>query len=346
MDWIVFDLEWNTPFGPVQKRPELPFEIIEIGAVRVGATGEITSHFQRRVIPQVYKRLNPFVAKVTGLRQPDLQRGMPFVQASRQFFSFCGQEPYILCTWGENDAPALRENLRFHHLSDHIPVRMLDVQAVYACFVEQQRVQRSVAAALEHLGLEVPRQLHSAVADAWATGEILRYLIELLGDRAEEILLDFSVDPNIRTKKKFTLLFGSPEELQAYSDANTVHCPGCGQPLLTKAGSHSRIPALRDLRLTHKKKPAFLTDAEDKERPRYEIARFEEESSCPTHGSFRLRCRYYEAPEKYSVQVHLYATPGKSWWDPTYRRSQLPSLPEASSHTPDSEPTSHQETQP
>ena len=37
MNYIVFDLEWNQAPTVEEARPGLPFEIIEIGAVKVSA---------------------------------------------------------------------------------------------------------------------------------------------------------------------------------------------------------------------------------------------------------------------------------------------------------------------
>ena len=45
MNYIVFDLEWNqNPSGKKTRNDRLPFEIIEIGAVKVNSKKEITDH--------------------------------------------------------------------------------------------------------------------------------------------------------------------------------------------------------------------------------------------------------------------------------------------------------------
>ena len=54
MNYIVFDLEWNqNPSGKKTRNDRLPFEIIEIGAVKVNSKKEITDHFHRLIKPQV-----------------------------------------------------------------------------------------------------------------------------------------------------------------------------------------------------------------------------------------------------------------------------------------------------
>jgi len=50
MNYIVFDLEWNqNPAGKKSRNDRLPFEIIEIGAVKVNSKKEITDSFHRLI---------------------------------------------------------------------------------------------------------------------------------------------------------------------------------------------------------------------------------------------------------------------------------------------------------
>ena len=60
-NYIVFDLEWNQG-GSVreQELKELPFEIVEIGAVRLNERREKTGEFSRLIKPQVYHEMHPF----------------------------------------------------------------------------------------------------------------------------------------------------------------------------------------------------------------------------------------------------------------------------------------------
>ena len=59
MNYIVFDLEWNQcPYGKERENDKLPFEIIEIGAVKLNKQFEIMDNFQCLVQPMVYKKLH------------------------------------------------------------------------------------------------------------------------------------------------------------------------------------------------------------------------------------------------------------------------------------------------
>ena len=89
MNYIVLDLEWNQcPYGKQFEIKQLPFEIIEIGAIRLTSAAPDPSHlpaepsylrvedtFREIIAPQVYKhRLSHLVDhalhKIEALRIP------------------------------------------------------------------------------------------------------------------------------------------------------------------------------------------------------------------------------------------------------------------------------------
>ena len=59
MDYVIFDLEWNQcPYGKGKENPKLPFEIIEIGAVKMDGERNVLGTFHRIVKPVVYQHLH------------------------------------------------------------------------------------------------------------------------------------------------------------------------------------------------------------------------------------------------------------------------------------------------
>ena len=59
MDYVIFDLEWNQcPYGKEKENPKLPFEIIEIGAVKMDGERNVVGTFHRIVKPVVYQHLH------------------------------------------------------------------------------------------------------------------------------------------------------------------------------------------------------------------------------------------------------------------------------------------------
>lgn len=83
MNYIVFDLEWNqNPSGKKTRNDRLPFEIIEIGAVKVNSKKEITDHFHRLIKPQVYKWIHDSIHEVIHVDYKDLMKGVPLSRQS------------------------------------------------------------------------------------------------------------------------------------------------------------------------------------------------------------------------------------------------------------------------
>ena len=81
MNYIVLDLEFNQAFPfksgkKVEPNPECPFEIIQIGAVKLNERFEQLDSFNCMISPQIYPRLHPFVEKITGIR-PKMLTGQP-----------------------------------------------------------------------------------------------------------------------------------------------------------------------------------------------------------------------------------------------------------------------------
>ena len=83
MNYIVFDLEWNqNPSGKKTRNDRLPFEIIEIGAVKVNSKKEITDHFHRLIKPQVYKWIHDSIHEVIHVDYKDLMKECPLSRQS------------------------------------------------------------------------------------------------------------------------------------------------------------------------------------------------------------------------------------------------------------------------
>ena len=90
MNYIVFDLEWNqSPGGKRWSNSRLPFEIIEIGAIKLNEEKEIVDSFQRLIKPQVYNWIHDSIHEVIHMNYKDLQKGTLFPQAITEFLEWC-----------------------------------------------------------------------------------------------------------------------------------------------------------------------------------------------------------------------------------------------------------------
>ena len=76
MNYIVFDLEWNQSNTGREKEVEkLPFEIIEIGAVKIDDTCVTTGEFHELIRPQVYREMHHITGKLIQLNMKELEKG-------------------------------------------------------------------------------------------------------------------------------------------------------------------------------------------------------------------------------------------------------------------------------
>ena len=176
MNYIVFDLEWNqNPSGKKTRNDRLPFEIIEIGAVKVNSKKEITDHFHRLIKPQVYKWIHDSIHEVIHVDYKDLMKGVPFEQAVREFIDWCGEDWYFF-TWGNQDVMELQRNMKFYGLLDLLPgpVTYYDVQKLFAIRYEENDERRALEFAADKMGVEKKMEFHRALGDAYYTACILQ----------------------------------------------------------------------------------------------------------------------------------------------------------------------------
>ena len=71
MNYIVLDLEWNHSNNNTNQY--IPFEIIEIGAVKLNNKREIISNFSELIKPQVYTEINEVVKEIINLDNRDFE---------------------------------------------------------------------------------------------------------------------------------------------------------------------------------------------------------------------------------------------------------------------------------
>lgn len=123
MNYIVFDLEWNqSPNGKEDSVEHLPFEIIEIGAVKLNGNFEETGTFHKLIRPKVYKKMHFKISEVTHMDMAELrQAGEPFDVVMNRFLAWCGEEEFRFCTWGSMDLTELQRNMAYHKLPNPFP---------------------------------------------------------------------------------------------------------------------------------------------------------------------------------------------------------------------------------
>ena len=98
MNYIVLDLEWNqSNTGEEPEVKEMPFEIIDIGAIKLSEERVMIDEFNQLVKPAVYLHMHKITSKIIHLHMRDLQKGNLFPQVAGEFIEWCGKD-YIFCT--------------------------------------------------------------------------------------------------------------------------------------------------------------------------------------------------------------------------------------------------------
>ena len=180
MNYIVFDLEFNQAFdfktGSYSKsNPECPFEIIQIGAVKLNSNFDTIGEFNCYIKPVIYKRLHPYVEKITGITQEIMENGINFNSAYEEFSTFVSKDD-ILCSWGGDDVKALFRNIRYHKLSSSaMPDRYMNIQSFATTYLKYEPGKAiGLKNAVELLELEIESDFHNALNDAMYTAEIFK----------------------------------------------------------------------------------------------------------------------------------------------------------------------------
>lgn len=176
MNYIVLDLEWNqSPNGKEGEVKSIPFEIIEIGAVKLSEKREILDEFHELVLPQVYTELDSNVKDLIPLNMEDLKKGTPFPQVMGSFLDWCGDDP-VFCTWGPMDLVELQRNMRHYQFPplSRKPFFYYDVQSLFALFFEAEKKTRTLTFAAEFFHLKAEGEFHSAITDARYTAGIFQ----------------------------------------------------------------------------------------------------------------------------------------------------------------------------
>lgn len=197
MNYIVLDLEWNqSNTGEEPEVKEIPFEIIDIGAIKLNGDRTMIDEFNQLVKPTVYEHMHKITSNLIHLHMKDLQKGRPFVEVITDFFEWAGKDR-IFCTWGPLDLYELQRNMHYYHLEplSDVPIRFLDVQKLFSIAYEDRKSRRSLEYAIDYLKIEKDIPFHRAFSDAYYTARILAGL-------DETVLENYSIDTYVLPKTR------------------------------------------------------------------------------------------------------------------------------------------------
>ena len=239
MNYIIFDLEWNQcPDGKAKEDPSLPFEILEIGAVKLNSKKQEIDRFHELIQPSVYKKLHPMTQSIIHLSIDKLAKADLFPSVCERFHEWCGPDA-VYCTWGSLDLLELQRNMRYYNMENHFPfpLKYLDIQKLYSICFDDGKSRKSLETAVEELLLQKSGSFHAALEDAIYTSEILKlipdepfhsfYSIDYFRspqNRREEIYVVFDGYSKFVSKE-----FSSKKELMKDRKVTSTRCYLCGK---------------------------------------------------------------------------------------------------------------------
>ena len=241
MDYIVMDLEWNqNPYGKNNYHQDIPFEIIEIGAVRVSEDRKILDSYQQVIKPKVYKKLHYKIQEITHFSEEELKEGKGFKRAIIDFLEWCGDD-YMFCTWGSMDLVELQKNMRHYKLERilEFPLFYVDLQKMFSLRYDDGHMKRTLMSAVEYLEIPEDNAFHRALSDAYYTAKVMQVMD--FEKYKERLSIDTFYTPRIKEEEVFvrfdqytkliTREFLDREEMFHDADVSTMLCNQCDKPL-------------------------------------------------------------------------------------------------------------------
>lgn len=180
MSFIIFDLEFNQDVASLQnsdrKRPPYPFEIIQIGAIKLDLELNTVGTFNRYVKPTFYTKINPYVSELTGITTEQLLTEEPFPEIYKAYTAFIEEDDPIFCTWGMSDITELYRNVEEHQISpSFLPERVINLQPYVSRHLKlSQKNLLRLQHAAELLDIPIEKAFHNALYDAFYTSEIFK----------------------------------------------------------------------------------------------------------------------------------------------------------------------------
>ena len=180
MHYIVFDLEFNQDFASIKSLDEsikkYPYEIIQIGAVKLDQNFKTLATFNRYVKPSIYEQISAFVTDLTGITTEQLASEDYFPGVFNAFTEFIGKEDAVFCIWGMSDMKELFRNVEYHKLDKELlPIMYINLQPYVSLHFNLPKTKLlKLQTAVEMLNIPVSHPFHDAFHDAYYTAELLK----------------------------------------------------------------------------------------------------------------------------------------------------------------------------
>lgn len=283
MNYVILDLEWNQcPDGKENENKVIPFEIIEIGAIKLDSNGIILDEFSEIIKPVIYKEIHFKTKEVIYLQMNDLEKGKDFKTVCEKFLKWCGND-YYFCTWGSMDLTELQRNMKYYNIKNSFPYPLFyyDLQKVFSISLGDSKVRRTLEYAVDFYQIKKDNCFHRALSDARYTAMIFNKLNCSLIKKYYSV--DYYINPKSK-KEEINIIydqyskfisqeFETKEKAMGDKDINNIICYRCGN-------------------IVKKKIKWFTSNA----KTYYSLG------VCPNHGYIKAKIRIKKADnEKYFI---------------------------------------------
>ena len=246
MYYISLDLEWNQAYAEklqaVQKRlgARLRGEVIQIGAVKLSEKMRICGSYSVIVRPQYFTRIHRHVRDLTGITQDMMDAGVPLREAAENFRRWCGDD-FAFLTWGPDDIPMLKDNLRVLGAETSWLDRIYDLQPIFNQQTDGVNRQRSLEYAMEHFGIVQTLPAHDALNDAYFTARVAAKLDIAAGIASYTARRgQFLEETDIGNADAGDTGYDDLRTLLAHPAISHPVCPLCGEACETTRLLHSK----------------------------------------------------------------------------------------------------------
>lgn len=185
MNYIIFDLEFNQKFSDSSdvesiKNPKLPFEIIQIGALKLNENFQAISEFNALVKPTVYPIIHPYIENLTKITNEKVSSCNNFVQVYEDFKRFVGEDETVLCVWGMVDIKELLRNIKYFNFpTPSFSKYFIDIQRHASRYLKvPKQAQVGLRTAIELLNIPIDGEFHDAFYDAYYTAEVFKKIYD------------------------------------------------------------------------------------------------------------------------------------------------------------------------
>ena len=198
---VVLDLEFTATPQDVAQRG-LRSEVIELGAVKVGGSGQVIDRFQSFVRPEHVTNVSNRVRRLTGIMRRDYLAAEGFAKVLGEFAKWAGCCCRQVVTWSGSDKRQIETECAFKGVE--VPTcfeSWADAQQLYAARVMQApNKQPKLSVAATWLGVECEGgKAHRALYDAQVTAQVLCMVESGEYKRQQEALGEVVRKPEERT---------------------------------------------------------------------------------------------------------------------------------------------------